>query len=269
MSTLLTVDIGNTNVTLGLYEQAELSAWCKLPLQSLRLADWDVGNVRPDAAVAASVNPPLDAAVRKAVKRRFGLKLRFLRKHLPVNAPDGTAYPDHIGADRLANATAAHRLSGGAAVVVDLGSALTLDVADATGAFIGGAIAPGLRMAAGALHTFTASLPDVDLEEPPDGVAVRSTGMSPILPVIRYAAACPGATAVPPAAGSGRASSPTARFPTPSACATRWKRSWKSAPAPIMPTSSATFTAPRAAWSSCRSRKSTSDPAPATRPTSS
>jgi type III pantothenate kinase len=181
---LLAVDIGNTNVTLGLVEggvivgtrhaatgrgtttdELEILLGGLLGLDGRRLPD--VG-----AMSVASVVPAVTATL-EAVAARHRIPV--------VVASAGTVpiairldRPDLVGADRIVNALAAVRLYGTPAIVVDLGTATTLDVVGADGAFVGGAIAPGLELGLEALASRTAKLPRVDLRTP-DRVIGRDT----------------------------------------------------------------------------------------------
>jgi type III pantothenate kinase len=82
-------------------------------------------------------------------------------------------HPEQVGADRIVNAAAAYKLYGGPACVVDFGTATTFDALSETGGYLGGAIAPGIRVAANALFERAAKLPKVDLNRPP--VAIGRT----------------------------------------------------------------------------------------------
>ncbi|HET7726524.1 MAG TPA: type III pantothenate kinase [Candidatus Limnocylindrales bacterium] len=181
---LLVVDIGNTNVTLGLVRAGVLVASRRATTHPrstadelehlldalLRLDDAAMADVSNIAA--ASVVPALTAALETVAGRRS----------LPlVVASAGTVpiavrvdRPGEVGADRLVNALAAARLYGTPAVVVDFGTATTFDCVGADGAYVGGAIAPGLELGLEALASRTAKLPRVELR-PPDRAIGRDT----------------------------------------------------------------------------------------------
>ena len=181
---LLAVDIGNTNVTLGLVEGGVIVATRhaatgrgtttdELEMLLTGLLGLDGHGLRDVAAMSvASVVPAVTATV-EAVAARHGIPV--------LVASSGTVpiairldRPDLVGADRIVNALAALRLYGAPAIVVDLGTATTLDVVGADGAFIGGAIAPGLELGLDALARRTAKLPRVELRTP-DRVIGRDT----------------------------------------------------------------------------------------------
>jgi len=173
---LLALDVGNTTITLALVEDGDPTGVRRAPtaavssphaladlLDELLAADGADMNAI-DEAVLASVVPDVTATIEQL----FGAhNIRLLVAGadtipLPVHVPR----PSDVGADRLVNAFAALRLYGAPVIVVDLGTATTFDVVDAHGAFMGGAIAPGIQLGAEALALRTALLPRVDLALP-------------------------------------------------------------------------------------------------------
>jgi type III pantothenate kinase len=173
---LLALDLGNTNITIGLFragallgtrraatnpratvDELELLLGGLLQLDGISLTD-------VDAVSLASVVPSLTAAVERIAERRG--------QHLVVATAGSVPLavrvdrPDDVGADRLVNALAAARLHGTPAVVVDFGTATTLDCVATDGAYVGGAIAPGLELGLEALATKTAKLPRIELVAP-------------------------------------------------------------------------------------------------------
>jgi type III pantothenate kinase len=173
---LLALDIGNTNVTIGLFRAGSLVATrhaatraevtadeFEVTLDSLlRLDDASLADV--SAIVAASVVPALTAAATTVAARR-GRPILFAS---PGTVPLAVRVerPSEVGADRLVNALAAQRLYGTPAVVIDFGTATTFDCVAADGAYVGGAIAPGLELGLEALATRTAKLPRIELQAP-------------------------------------------------------------------------------------------------------
>ncbi len=173
---LVTVDIGNSRIKLG--EFAHASA---LPLPHPERAaalplDWtsrQLENALAHDAVScrwaiASVNRPATAKLADWLSARKVPHVHLL-KYTDLDLTVDLPRPDLVGIDRLANAVAANRLrtAGRAAIVIDLGSAITVDLLNTSGAFCGGAILPGIAMSARALHEFTDLLPLVESEEPP------------------------------------------------------------------------------------------------------
>jgi type III pantothenate kinase len=173
---LLAVDIGNTNVTTGLFRNGMLVATRRAASRGratadelellldgfLRLDGAELGSI---AAIAcASVVPHLTDALGSVAERR-GLPLLIAGAgHVPIAIR--VDRPAEVGADRLVNALAAARLYGTPAVVADFGTATTFDAVAADGAFVGGAIAPGLELGLEALAARTAKLPRIELRTP-------------------------------------------------------------------------------------------------------
>ncbi len=176
---LLVIDIGNTNITLGLYEGEVLRSHWRLATDQHRMADeygialvnlfQHVGLGANDvhAAALASVVPPLTGTFTQACEQYVG------RRPLIVDAGTKTGVrvkyddPKQVGADRVVDAVAAYKLYGGPACIVDFGTGTTFDAISAEGDYLGGAIAPGIGIAADALFLNTSKLPKVDLQRPP------------------------------------------------------------------------------------------------------
>lgn len=173
---LLAVDIGNTNISIGLVRDGALLATRRAAAREsatvdevellldglLALDEAKLGEI--SAICLASVVPSLEAAIEEVATRR---RLRILVASAgTVPIPIRVDRPAEVGADRLVNALAALRLYGAPAIVVDLGTATTFDVVSADGAFVGGAIAPGLELGLEALAARTARLPRVALRAP-------------------------------------------------------------------------------------------------------
>ncbi len=173
---LLAVDIGNTNVTTGLFRNGTLVATRRAtthPRSSadelehlidalLRLDDASFADV--SAITACSVVPALTAALEAIATRRERPLLIAAAGTVPLAIR--VERPAEVGADRLINALAAARIHGTPAVVVDFGTATTLDCVAADAAYVGGAIAPGLELGLEALAARTAKLPRIELRAP-------------------------------------------------------------------------------------------------------
>lgn len=173
---LLAVDVGNTNVTIGRFRNGSLVATrraatnaratpdeLELLLENLlRLDDAAIADI---AAIACcSVVPALTAAVEAIAAQRDRPLVVAAPGTVPL--PIRVDRPGEVGADRLVNALAAGRLYGTPAVVVDFGTATTFDCVAPDGAYVGGAIAPGLELGLEALAARTAKLPRVELRTP-------------------------------------------------------------------------------------------------------
>jgi type III pantothenate kinase len=179
---LLTIDIGNTNITLGLYDGEALGPRWRLATDHSRMSDeygimlialFQHAGVAPadvHGIALASVVPPLTSTFQQACEKYLG-RLPFVvdagvKTGVRVKYDD----PKGVGADRVVDAAAAQKLYGGPACVVDLGTGTTFDAISAEGDYLGGAIAPGLGIAAEALFQRTAKLPKVDLVRPPAAI---------------------------------------------------------------------------------------------------
>jgi type III pantothenate kinase len=173
---LLAVDIGNTNITLGLFRNGALAATRRAtthPRASadelehlldalLRLDDASFADV--SAISGCSVVPALTAGLEAIAARRERPLLIAAAGTVPLAIR--VERPAEVGADRLVNALAAARIHGTPAIVVDFGTATTLDCVAAAGAYVGGAIAPGLELGLEALAARTAKLPRIELRAP-------------------------------------------------------------------------------------------------------
>lgn len=158
---ILTLDVGNTNIHAGLFRRGELCDQWRvstasgatsdelglLIAQCLRAGGYEPADVATVAV--ASVVPPLESALRTGIARHVGRDPWLLdtARHRTLPLPHHA--PAEVGADRLANALAAVRLAGAPVVVVDFGTATTVDVVSAAGEYLGGAIAPGIELSVG------------------------------------------------------------------------------------------------------------------------
>jgi type III pantothenate kinase len=176
---LLTYDVGNTNIVVGLFDGAQLVGHWRLTTSrhqtgdELRLVtaslleEAGVAAVRVEGVAVACVVPSVQAALRTGLEPLFGRPPRFLTARTSPIVLD-VAEPHAVGADRIANCIAARARcpDGEPVVVIDVGTALTFDLVSGEGAFLGGAIAPSMRLAAGALVERAAQLFAVDLSVP-------------------------------------------------------------------------------------------------------
>ena len=182
---LLAVDVGNTNVTIGSFRNGSLVAVRRASTPRagtpdelellveglLRLDDTAFADV--SAVVATSVVPAVSTALEAVTARRERPLLLAGAGTVPLAIR--VDRPGDVGPDRLVNALAASRLYGAPAIVVDLGTATTFDCVAHDGAFVGGAIAPGLELGLAALASGTARLPRVELRVPERAIG-RDTG---------------------------------------------------------------------------------------------
>jgi len=150
--------IGNTSIKVAHGDGPVLSLPAGAPAETLAAFLDAAGG---GAAAAASVNPPAEAAVNEAC-RRAGLDGPvYVGRDFPAGVEMAVGEPEAVGIDRILNVKAAYARCGSACAAVDLGTAVSISVADGEGAFVGGAIMPGLSLSLRALHEHTAFLPEV------------------------------------------------------------------------------------------------------------
>lgn len=179
---LLTIDVGNTNITLGLYEDERLGPRWRLATVHERMPDEygpqflsllgleGLGAQHIRGVCLASVVPPITGKIVEACERY--LKKTPLIVDAGVKTGVRVRYEDPraVGADRIVDAAAVQHLYGGPACVVDFGTATTFDAISKEGDYLGGAIAPGIGIAAEALFLRAAKLPRIDLQRPPTAI---------------------------------------------------------------------------------------------------
>jgi len=175
---LLAIDIGNTNVILGIFKDTELRATWRIATGIHRMVDeyavlllsllhqqgLDLPNVTKIAL--CSVVPPLTAIFEELCQRYFHVSPLVVRAGVKTGVRIRLDNPAEAGADRIVDAAAAHHLYGGPVIIVDFGTATTFDTVSREGDYLGGAIAPGLSTAAESLFTRAAMLPRVELTRP-------------------------------------------------------------------------------------------------------
>ncbi|MDK1030165.1 MAG: type III pantothenate kinase [Anaerolineae bacterium] len=176
---LLAIDVGNTNLTLGLYEGEKFGSHWRLAtdhgrmpdeygLQFLGLlqnAEQSVTNLT--GIVLASVVPQLTARVVLACEKYLKQKPLVVDTGVKTGIRIRYEDPKAVGADRVADAVAVFNLYGGPACVIDFGTATTFNALTKEGDYLGGAITAGVNLAAEALYTRAAKLPHMDLQRPP------------------------------------------------------------------------------------------------------
>jgi type III pantothenate kinase len=179
---LLAIDVGNTNIVLGVFDGDTLvQSW---RLQTLRERTSDelgllvdglfahsrIDRVKIRGIILGSVVPPLTSTIRAMAQRYFGVPVLTIEPALDTGMPILYDNPAEVGADRIVNAIAAYEKFGRAAgrpmIVVDFGTATTLDAVTARGEYLGGAICPGVQISADALFQRAARLPRIDVRKP-------------------------------------------------------------------------------------------------------
>jgi type III pantothenate kinase len=179
---LLTIDIGNTNITLGLYHSDALGPRWRLSTEHERMPD-ELGfqffgllahsGFSPQdlqGICLASVVPPLTGKVVQACQKYLKQDPLVVDAGVKTGVRIRYEDPKAVGADRIVDAAAVQHFYGGPACVVDFGTATTFDAISAEGDYLGGAISPGIGIASEALFQRTAKLPRVDLQRPPSAI---------------------------------------------------------------------------------------------------
>ncbi|MBI3167486.1 MAG: type III pantothenate kinase [Chloroflexi bacterium] len=176
---LLTIDIGNTNLTLGLYEGDKLGAHWRLATDHNRMPDeyglqflgllQNAGKTIRDikGISLASVVPPLTGRVIQACREYLKQEPLVVDTGVKTGIKIRYEDPKAVGADRVCDAVAVMKMYGGPACVVDFGTATTFNAITKDGEYLGGAITAGINLAAEALYTRAAKLPRIDLQVPP------------------------------------------------------------------------------------------------------
>lgn len=180
---ILAIDIGNSNVTLGLYADEDWKSVHRLPTKTdqesamfyqMGCTSW----LMEQGVEAAAIKQVVASTVVPALRSTFEqLSLHLFRRKALIVAPDIYQHlrlkldrPEELGTDLFANAVAAHYLHQQDCIIVDFGTALTFTVVDKQGQLLGVSIVPGLKTAIGALFQKTAQLPEVPLEPPESAI---------------------------------------------------------------------------------------------------
>ena len=183
---ILAFDVGNTETTIGLFDDLELRAHWRLTTDSGRtsdeigldlralLASVDVTPAMVLGAAIASVVPPVTEPLAAACTRWIGVAPVIIDGSSPLPITLQVDEPRTVGADRIVNTLAASRLYHADAIVVDLGTATTFDCITAAGVFLGGVIMPGVRTSAETLIRRTSKLPATDLVAPRKVIGTRT-----------------------------------------------------------------------------------------------
>ena len=177
---LVTIDIGNTNISVGLFlngaeqfiktaggAEKEIvasnikEAWEKIPV-SKRSKE----GKRDGVAIASSVKPVWTEMVRRIVNEQLGTKLLIIGEDIPYPIDLATEKSNKVGTDRIVAAAAAYSVVGDAVVVLQVGTAVTIDLVDENGVFRGGVICPGFEASSQALKDSTAQLPKIEIHKP-------------------------------------------------------------------------------------------------------
>ena len=172
---ILISDIGNTNITVGLFDKDEKLAMWRLTTDIKRSCD-EYGvlledliksykkDLKLDGAIVASVVTTLTDIYLNAVKKYFGIVPINFSYKIDAGIKIVTENKSEVGADRIVNAVAAANLYGAPSIVIDMGTATTFDIINEKKEFIGGIISPGMKIQTQSLSKFTSKLPLLDIE---------------------------------------------------------------------------------------------------------
>lgn len=185
---LLVIDAGNTNITLGVFRGSDLLAQWRLITDPDRSSDEYGAQVQElfertgidskeiDAVVIASVVPPVNPSLTRMVEVLFGLTPLFVDHTTDTGLKILYDSPSELGADRIVDAVAAVQKYGAPCIVVDFGTATTFNAVNEAREYLGGAIAPGVMIAAEALFSRAAKLPRVEIKKPEKVIASSTVG---------------------------------------------------------------------------------------------
>ena len=183
---LLVIDVGNTNMVLGVYKDTELLDHWRISTDRQRTTDeygvlirelFYLNDLRADdinAIIISSVVPPVVPTLERMCQRYFGLSPLLIGPGVKTGMDIRYDNPREVGADRIVNAVAAYEKYGGPVIIVDFGTATTFCAVDAKGVYLGGSICPGIGIATEALVQRTAKLPRIELKRT-DSVICRNT----------------------------------------------------------------------------------------------
>jgi type III pantothenate kinase len=185
---LLAIDAGNSNVTIGVFDDGKIaSRWRLRTIHEQTADEWGIlfrnlfslEGLALDAVtgvIIASVVPPLEGPLGEMSRRYFDADPVFVNSSTDTGLTVCYDNPREVGADRIVNGVAAYRLYGGPCVVVDLGTAITFDVVSARAEYLGGIICAGIGITIQGLVSRTARLPMVDFREPEKLIGTNTVG---------------------------------------------------------------------------------------------
>lgn len=179
---LLALDIGNTNITVGLFQSDKLKATWRISPNVHKTSDEyasifmnlfasrDLSMLDVNHAIIASVVPPLTGVFQQVCQHYFKVEPLIVAAGVKTGVRICIDNPREVGADRIVNTHAAYRLYGGPVIVIDFSTATIFDIVSGEGDYLGGVIAPGIGISAEALFTHAAKLPLVELIAPKNAI---------------------------------------------------------------------------------------------------
>ncbi|RRD95927.1 type III pantothenate kinase [Clostridiales bacterium COT073_COT-073] len=175
---LLVIDVGNTNITVAVYQNKENKGSFRLRTKTERTSDEygvilvnllkerEVEKSMIEDVIISSVVPNLMYSLRNAIYKYFGVNPMIVEPGLKTGISIHTDNPKEVGADRIVDAVAAYNEYGGPVLIIDFGTATTYDLISEKGVFEAGITSPGIRISADALWTQAAKLPEIQIEKP-------------------------------------------------------------------------------------------------------
>ncbi len=174
----LAIDVGNTNITVGVYDGKEMAATFRMTTKLPRTSD-EYGMLlteliskqgvmveKIEGAIVASVVPNVMHSLINSIRRYLHCEPLIVGPGIKTGIKIDTPNPKEIGADRIVDIVAAYEIYGGPALVLDFGTATTYDLVTEDGKFNVGITAPGIRISAKALWEDTAKLPEIEIKKP-------------------------------------------------------------------------------------------------------
>lgn len=183
---LLAVDVGNTNITIGVFDKDKLIGNFRMTTRISRTSDeygTSIGDILTlngierrgiKNAIVASVVPALNHSLTSGIIKYFDIEPIIVECSLKTGIRIATDNPAQVGADRIVDAAGAYYLYKGPILVIDFGTATTYDLVNSDGEFVAGVTAPGIRISAKALWEDAAKLPEVEIKKP-DSILARET----------------------------------------------------------------------------------------------
>ncbi len=175
---ILTIDAGNTNITLGVFDGDKLVGNFRMTTSISRTSD-EYGIVIRDIishngidkkeirdAIVASVVPAINHSLISGIIKYFDIHPVIVKRTIDTGIKIALDRPEQVGADRVVDAAGAYALYGGPVLVIDFGTATTYDLVNKDGEFVAGVTAPGIRISARALWEDAAKLPEIEIKKP-------------------------------------------------------------------------------------------------------
>ncbi len=183
---LLTVDVGNTNITLGLFKEKKVFATFRITTQMARTSD-EYGSMIAEMIARKNINiddiediiissvvPKVMYSLNNGIIKYFGLKPIIVGPGTKTGIKIKRTDPREVGSDRIVDVVAAYELYGGPCIVIDFGTATTYDLVGPEGTFEAGVTSPGIKICAKALWNETAKLPEIEIRKP-DSILAKDT----------------------------------------------------------------------------------------------